>query len=297
VSVARERLVPLLGSAATLARELLAIPTEARRHRPQPPPGGLVLDIGAGQSPHPRADVIVEKYPVDDFERPGEAGLSLAKPLVVADGAQLPFADGAFAYVIALHVIEHAPDPVRFAGEMARVAPRGFVQVPSRASELVYGWPYHPWLIDRTEHGLRFCARQGQRAPSGFMHEHFAESLLHRLAWAAHRSRWHHSVEWRGALEVTVAENGGTAERSAAFDAERTLTALRALPFPPLPPAVRAALRCPHCRGALREGGEGALDCAGCGRSYPVAGSVPLLVEEAALLPSEPRGGAPSTRS
>jgi SAM-dependent methyltransferase len=296
MSAARERLRSLLGSAAILARELRAVPAEARRHRPQPPSTGLVLDIGAGQSPHPRADVMVEKYPVDDFERPGEAGLSLAKPLVVADGAHLPFADSAFAYVIASHVLEHAPDPVRFASEMARVAPAGFVQVPSRESELIYGWPYHPWLIDRTEHGLRFCARHGQRAPGYFMHEHFAESLLHRPAWAAHRSRWHHSVEWRGALEVTIAENGGTAERTADFEPERTLTALRALSFPPLPPAVRAALRCPSCRGALR-GHADHLECAGCGRSYPVASSVPLLVEEAADLPSELRRGAASTRS
>lgn len=289
------RLRSVASTAAALVRELASIPAEARRHRPWPSDRGLVLDIGAGQSPHPRADVVVEKYPVDDFERPGEAGLSLAKPLVVADGECLPFADGSFAYVIALHVIEHAPDPARFASELARVAPAGFVQVPSRESELVYGWPYHPWLIDRTERGLRFSSRDGQRAQGAFMHEHFAESLLLRLAWAAHRSRWHHSVEWRGALEVEV-EDRSTAERTADFDVERTMAALRALSLPPLPSAVHAALRCPHCRATL-DGGDGSLTCSRCGRRYPVADEVPLLLAEAAMLPSGVRGGAASARS
>jgi SAM-dependent methyltransferase len=290
-----KRVRPLLGTATALVRELRGVPAEARRHRPQPPANGLVLDLGAGQSPHPRADVVVEKYPIDDFERPGEAGLSLAKPLVVADGEHLPFADGAFAYVIALHVIEHAPDPVQFASELARVAPAGFVQVPSRESELIYGWPYHPWLIDRTERGLRFSARHGQRAPGDFMHERFAESLLHRLAWAAHRSRWHHSVEWRGALQVEV-EDESTAERTADFDVERTVEALRLLTLPPLPSAVRAALRCPQCLAALERGYD-RMACPGCGRSYPVAGEVPLLLDEAAELASGVRGGAASASS
>jgi len=273
------RLRPALGTAAALARELRQLPVEARRHRPAPPAGGLVLDIGAGQSPHRRADVVVEKYPVDDFERPGEASLSLAKPLVVADGERLPFATGAFTYVIALHVLEHATDPARFADELVRVAAAGFVQVPTRESELVYGWAYHPWLIDRTERGLRFCARDGERAAGSFMHTEFHESVLLRLAWAAHRSHWHHSLEWRGSLEVEV-RGASTAERSAGFDLERTLAALRAMALPPLPPLVMATLRCPHCRAALTASAD-RLACGGCERSFPVAGSVPLLLEEA----------------
>jgi len=267
------------GTARALARELRAIPAEARRHRPRPPAAGLVLDIGAGQSPHPRADVVVDKYPVDDFERPGEAAVSLAKPLVVADGERLPFADAGFAYVIALHVLEHAGDPAAFAAEMARVAPAGFVQVPSRESELVYGWPYHPWLIDRRPGGLTFHARDGARAATGFMHEHFLESPLLRLAWAAHRSRWHHSVAWRGRLDVAV-EGTSTAERTAGFDVERTIAGLRAAAMPPLPAAVRAVLRCPACRGSLADA-PGALACSGCERRYPLAGAVPLLLEDA----------------
>ena len=86
----------------------------------------------------------MDKYVVDSFERPLGLAKSFSKPLVVGDGHQLPFKDQSFAYVIALHVLEHATDPAQFTAEMARVAPAGFVQVPSRESELAFGWPTIP---------------------------------------------------------------------------------------------------------------------------------------------------------
>ena len=49
-----------------------------------------------------------------------------------------------------------------------------------------------------------------------------------------------------------------------------------------LPEAVRDALRCPGCGGRLAFRARVA-DCEGCGRSYPVAGPVPLLLDEAVL--------------
>jgi hypothetical protein len=44
-----------------------------------------------------------------------------------------------------------------------------------------------------------------------------------------------------------------------------------------------AILVCPACRGPIREGGEDdGLECADCGRVYPVRDGIPvMLVEEA----------------
>ncbi|MDX6513796.1 MAG: hypothetical protein QOE36_3300, partial [Gaiellaceae bacterium] len=46
-----------------------------------------------------------------------------------------------------------------------------------------------------------------------------------------------------------------------------------------LDPALLAVLRCPLCAGELTER-EGALACAGCGRSFEVRDGIPLLVHE-----------------
>ncbi len=48
-----------------------------------------------------------------------------------------------------------------------------------------------------------------------------------------------------------------------------------------LEPAVMALLACPACLGELRPEAEH-LNCAGCGRSYPIVDAIPVLIAERA---------------
>src|SRR5687768_5463216 len=116
---------PLASELTGLVRDVRALAVERGRHRPRPPKGAFVIDVGAGQAAHPNAAVVVDKYPLDSSERSAAERMDFSRPLVVADGHALPFADGSFDYVIASHVLEHATDPVHFAAELARVAPAG----------------------------------------------------------------------------------------------------------------------------------------------------------------------------
>jgi SAM-dependent methyltransferase len=277
-----------LGRIAEVRTALLEIARgrrEAKRHVPRPPDTGLVLEVGSGQAPHPRADILVDKYVADDFERPQETGIKVTKPFVLADGHRLPFADDSFAYAIALHVLEHSTEPDRFAAELGRVARAGFVQVPSSVSELTFGWPYHPWLIERDGDTLVFRPRDGQRAPFGdLFHRAYRESALLRNWWAANRSLFHHSVEWEGAPSVRVV-GASAAEETAEVDLERTAFLLeklsQAAALRTHPPQLQAALRCPGCGSSLTFGDTAAV-CGACKRSYPIVGAVPMLLLEAA---------------
>src|SRR5690554_3779407 len=118
---------PAVALLSDAVREVRSLARERRRHRAHPPATGLVVEVGSGDAPHPRSDVVVEKYVADDFER--TTHVSFAKPLIVGDGHALPLADGCAAYVIASHVLEHATDPERFAAELSRVGEAGFVQM------------------------------------------------------------------------------------------------------------------------------------------------------------------------
>ena len=178
------------------------------------------------------------------------------------------------------HVVDHDGDPGAAAAELGRVSPAGFIQVPSRASELVYGGPLHRWLVDLDgENGLVFATKEGEPAGGPDARAAYEESLAVRLGWASHRSRWQHSVTWAGAPSVRI---DGTPGPSAAppFDTERTIAHLEEenrrgrLSF--MPPAVMEQLRCPACGGALSRRGRW-LDCAESALSYPVVGPVPLL--------------------
>jgi len=75
-----------------------------------PPATGLVLEIGSGDNPNPLSNVLVDRFlGADNRERGGD--LVVDRPFVVADAHHLPFRDGAFAYAICSHILEHMDDP------------------------------------------------------------------------------------------------------------------------------------------------------------------------------------------
>ncbi len=165
-------------------------------------PTDLVLEIGSGHNPKVRADVLCDKYLLDDTERGG--GIVADRPFVVGDAEALPFKDGAFDYVICCHVLEHARDVDAFIGELQRVARAGYIETPSEVGEWLYGWDYHRWLVNRVDSRL-VLRRKTAPGPFGrLFHEMGATdadfSALHR--------RYHHLFlvqhEWRGEIDYEV---------------------------------------------------------------------------------------------
>jgi uncharacterized protein YbaR (Trm112 family) len=271
----------LIHGLPNLLRETRLAQRENNFHQARPPKSGVVVDVGAGQGSHGRADMTIDKYVVDEFERSG--AIDLKKPLIVADGHQLPIKDRAITYIVACHVLEHANHPDVFAAELSRVATAGFVQVPSREAELTFGWPFHHWLIDRIDDTLVFEGRGGARALTGeLMHAGFAESTAFKLWFEAHRSRWHHSVEWQGKLNVKV-KGVGAPIATATFSLADTVKALekahRNDMLRPLSPRLWSLLCCPVCHAEIVKKSNGIV-CTGCDRTYPVAGGVPILLAE-----------------
>lgn len=126
----------------------------------------LVLDIGSGHNPHPRADVLADRYIWDDTERSGQI---IAKPidklLVQADGAALPFACKSFDFVICSHVLEHVPPEslAAFCQELQRVAKSGYIETPSKWAELLRHAPNHRWFVSLSQSVLTF-----EPTPSGY---------------------------------------------------------------------------------------------------------------------------------
>lgn len=132
----------------------------------------LVLEVGSGDKPYPRADVLLDKLPEDSSEREAGRGLVIDRPLVIADIEVLPFTDKTFDYIIASHVLEHAHNPAKFLDEISRVGKRGYIGTPTSLSERVYDWSFHRWyvnlegttliLIRKTEKSKKFLG--GKRA-------------------------------------------------------------------------------------------------------------------------------------
>ncbi len=84
-------------------------------------PTDRVLEIGSGNRPRKRSNVLCDKFVADNTERSGGDNIVIdVRPFVVADGLALPFKDKSFDYVISSHILEHVDDPHGFVKELTR---------------------------------------------------------------------------------------------------------------------------------------------------------------------------------
>lgn len=168
----------------------------------------VVLEVGSGQNPSPRADVLCERYVADGTERHDALPL-VDRPFVVGDIDRLPFRDRAFDFVVCTHVLEHVADPVRAVAELMRVAPRGYVETPAAAWERMHSFPFHRWYV--SEEGGRMVFRAKERP----LHDPAARATLDRLFagrpglldWLFRHERALGvvvGIVWEGRLEVEV---------------------------------------------------------------------------------------------
>ena len=115
----------------------------------------LVLDVGSGDKPSWRADVLLDRFAGAEYaaQRSGRASARVTRPLFDADAANMPFADGAFDYAICSNLLEHVTDPVGVAAELTRVARAGYIEVPEAASAKIVDFPSHLWWcrLDETD--------------------------------------------------------------------------------------------------------------------------------------------------
>lgn len=109
-------------------------------------PHERVLDIGGGNNPLKRANVVVDKYEADNTHRGGDLRLYKHQKFITGDGINLPFKDKQFDYVNCCHVAEHVPDPAGFFNEIARVGKRGYLEVPSLIGEFLAPKASHIWV-------------------------------------------------------------------------------------------------------------------------------------------------------
>jgi SAM-dependent methyltransferase len=127
-------------------------------------PDALVLDVGSGDKPHWRADVLLDRYVDDDHggQRSSGGDVRVSRPLFDADAADMPFADGVFDYVVCSHVLEHVPDPAAVIREITRVGRAGYIEVPDVSSAKILDFPSHLWWCRRKGDTLVFTAKKAR---------------------------------------------------------------------------------------------------------------------------------------
>lgn len=108
----------------------------------------LVLDIGSGGWPFKRANHLADKYP-DDTTHRVEVMVRDQRPFFEVDLQRLPFTDHAYDFVFCSHVLEHLDNPGQAIRELMRVGRRGYIEVPTRLSDVMFNFTrlpnHHRW--------------------------------------------------------------------------------------------------------------------------------------------------------
>lgn len=169
----------------------------------------LVLEVGSGHNPTYRANVIVEKFIDSNYHRSGDIKVFPHQKLVNTDGADMPFKDKEFDYVICNQVLEHAEDPVLFVKELQRVAKRGYLELPSLIGESLFPKVSHKWTCLEIDNKLilfEISKLPGFYPNYGRTFLNFLpyQSLALRLFYLSYHQVSSVRYEWKDSIEILI---------------------------------------------------------------------------------------------
>ncbi|MFH0798558.1 MAG: methyltransferase domain-containing protein [Pseudomonadota bacterium] len=257
----------------------------------------LVLEVGSGGNPYPRANVLLDAYE-DTVER-NESKLVKDRPLAIGYVERMPFKSQSFDFIIASHVLEHSPDPVNFLGELMRVGKSGYIETPDGFFERLNPFTYHRLEVTDIDGKLRIFNKPSWRHDSevvtGYERKMKDAAFLGFLS--KHPGPFYTRFYWRNSIPYWIVNPGvdvswplpersyskiGSPQEQVGFKMRRVLGSLirnvlsqnsrnRSIDLVSL-------LRCPSClsEADLLHHDDG-LQCEQCAVVYPVNSGVPVM--------------------
>lgn len=172
--------------------------------------GARVLEVGGGHNPHPRSNVVVDKFVDINYHRSGDIKVLKNQTFLQADGENLPFKDKEFDYVICCQVLEHVENPEKFLAEQFRVAKRGFMETPSLLGEYLFPRESHKWIIHELNDVLYLVDKQKINFIYGYDMGELIQDYLpthsigFKLLEKTHPNMITNRIEWEGDFKFVV---------------------------------------------------------------------------------------------
>ncbi|MFM1896551.1 MAG: hypothetical protein RLZZ385_1625 [Pseudomonadota bacterium] len=258
-----------------------------RLHCPVPV-SALVLDVGSGGNPYPRANVLLDGY--EETSERYFAPLVKDRPIVYGTAERMPFKDKVFDFVIASHILEHTLYPEFFISELMRVGKAGYIETPDGFFERINPFRFHRLEVyGGGEQGIRIFKKPSWRH-DGFVVDGYEAKLKQDAGWYRqlrdHPLPFYTRLYWNDRIDYTVV--------NPEVDADWPLPAIT---YQASPPGMRrrlvqwirrwfsqnarnanldlaGLLCCPRCHGDLQQPHGDTYRCGECGSEYAIQGGI-----------------------
>jgi len=170
----------------------------------------IVLEIGSGQNPQSRSDILLDKYLFDNTERSFGQVIIIDRSFVVGDAMKLPFKDKSIDYTICKHVLEHLETPKQFFEELMRVSKRGYIETPTELAEKMFGWKFHKWYINKIRDKIVLTSKEKVLYSQLFyniFHKKIREDKYLKKFYQKNPNLFIMSYEWNKRIKYEI--NGG----------------------------------------------------------------------------------------
>ena len=199
-----------IGPVVVEGKRLISAPTVTRQQileRLDIAKSDLVLEVGSGDNPVPRSDVLSDKFLGYTPDREGREIHIDRRPFIVCDAHKLPFKDKSFDYIIARQVLEYADDPDKLLGELMRVGKRGYIEVANGLREVLFDWDARKYVVSIDNQGKLIIRRKLGKGPFGDLFRKLRDPYLEKFIndnW----SLFNYMLEWEGEINYIIDETG-----------------------------------------------------------------------------------------
>lgn len=162
----------------------------------------LVLEIGSGDKPHWRSDVLVDRYLCDNSQRIlGDVLIDNNKLFIIADIGHLPFKNKTFDYIMSSHVLEHIENLDMAIKEISRVGKAGYIELPYGFLDIIKPFDTHLWICDIENDCLIFRRKTKNLDPlllkfgNVFSSKDFSDGKLRNLDKIFIMHKWKYEIK------------------------------------------------------------------------------------------------------
>lgn len=179
-------------------------------------PDDMVLDVGFGGWPFKRANHLADRYPEETSHRM-EAIARDSRPFIQVDIEKLPFRGSAYDFIFCSHVLEHLDNPGQAIRELMRVGRRGYIEVPTRLSDVMFNFTrltdHHRWhglVLGKTLVLIEWNERERRDLGNHYFNSlHSEYNNQFQTFFENNRDLFFASFHWVGTIEFMIIDKQG----------------------------------------------------------------------------------------